>query len=146
MSDRLRQARERRAPREITLGDGTTILIKPVKLQNLLMSKRIPLTLLKKMERMERTPAGGYRLEDAVEVAEMFDAVVMAAAVDPRVTVEATEETRGLDEIDFDDKVLIFTEANRTAAELAPFPDGSAERDADTPDAPDGEDLRGAAE
>lgn len=122
MNERLQRIRQNRAPREVTLSDGSTILIRPVKLQNLVMNKRIPLTLVRKMERMDRTPTGGIRLEDAVEVTEAIDAVVMAAAVDPRITVEPTEETLGLDEIDFEDRVLIFTEANRTAAALAPFP------------------------
>lgn len=142
MSDRLQAMKRAIAPREIELSIGP-MLIKPVKLENLVMAKRIPLTLVKKMDGMQRTAAGGFKIEDAIEMAEVIGAVVMAAAADPRVTVEETEDSMALSDIPFDDQVLIFSEANRPAAALAGFP---GEPGAGGDDAPAGEGVRDAAE
>lgn len=142
MSERLQAMKRAIAPREIELSIGA-MTIKPVKLESLVMAKRIPLTLVKRMEKMDRTAAGGFKIEDAIEMAEVIGAVVMAAAVDPRVTPEETDDSMALTDIPFDDQVLIFTEANRPAAALAGFPgeDGSG-----GDDAPAGEGVRDAAE
>lgn len=142
MSERLKAMKAAVAPREIELSIGK-MLVRPVKLENLVMNGRIPLTVVNKMRTTRRTESGGIRIEDAIEMTEAIDAVVMAAAVDPRVTREATDESMGLDEIDYDDKQLIFEEASRPAAALAGFPGEPGAGDAD---APDGEGVREAAE
>jgi hypothetical protein len=130
------------APREVTLSIGT-MLVKPVTLENLVMAKRIPLTLVRKMEGVKRTTGGGFRIEDAVEMTDAINAVVMAAAVDPRVTETETADSIAVNDIPFEDRVAIFTEANRPAAAIAPF---SGEPGAGGDIAPDGEGVRGAAE
>lgn len=142
-SARLLAMRARNEPREITLTQGDTMLIRPVKLQNLVMSGSIPLTLVKKMETTQRTAAGGFSLEDAIKMTDVINAVVMAAAVDPPVTAEATDVSMGLEEIDFEDKIVIFTEANRDAADVAGFPGEHDGRDAPEPA---GGEVREAAE
>lgn len=144
MSDRLQRIRQTIAPRPVELSIGE-VLIKPVKLENLVMSRRIPITLVKRMDGMQRTAAGGFKVEDAVEMAEMIDAVVMAAMVDPRVTVDGDEDSLALLDVPWEDRVLIFTEANRPAAALAPFPGGEQPGSGDSP-APDGEGVRPEAE
>lgn len=144
MSERLQRIRQVIAPRPVELSIGE-VLIRPVKLENLVMARRIPITLVKRMEGMQRTPAGGFRVEDAVEMAEMIDAVVLAAVMDPPVTAEGGEDSLGLMDIPWEDRVLIFTEANRPAAALAPFP-GSGEPGPGGIAAPDGEGVLQAAE
>lgn len=142
MSDRLQAMKTALAPREVTLSIGT-MLVKPVTLENLVMAKRIPLTLVRKMEGVKRTDAGGFRIEDAVEMTDAINAVVMAAAVDPRVTETETADSIAVNDIPFEDRVVVFTEANRPAAAMAGFP-GQPGAGADP--APDGEGVRDAAE
>lgn len=142
MSDKLQRIRQRTGPRDIELSIGT-VTIRPVKLESLVMAKRIPLTLVKKMEGMKRTAAGGFRIEDAIEMTEAIDAVVIAAMVDPLVTPDGGEDTLGILEIPFEDRVLIFTEANAPAAAYANFPGGQP---AGGTAGHDGEDVRPPAE
>lgn len=144
MSDKLQRIRQRTGPRDIELSIGT-VTIRPVKLESLVMAKRIPLTLVKKMEGMKRTAAGGFRIEDAIEMTEAIDAVVIAAMVEPRVVAAdfGDGEALGLLEIPFEDKVLIFTEANAPAAAYANFPGGQP---AGGTAGHDGEDVRPSAE
>ncbi len=144
MSDRLQRIRQTIAPRPVELSIGE-VLIKPVKLENLVMARRIPITLVKRMDGMQRTAAGGFKVEDAVEMAEMIDAVVMAAMVDPKVTADGGDDSLALLDIPWDDRVLIFTEANRPASALAPFPGGEQPGSGDS-SASDGEGVRPEAE
>lgn len=144
MSDRLERIRQSIAPRPVETSIGE-FLIKPVRLENLVMARRIPVTLVNKMAGIQRTNAGGFRMEDAVEIAEMIDAVVLAAVMDPPVTKDGGDDSLGLIDIPWEDRVLIFTEANRPAAALAGFP-GTGEPGSGGDAAPDGEGVREAAE
>ena len=146
MSERLQKRRQALQPREITLSDGSTMLIRPVRLDNLIMAKRIPLTMLKRVEALQKKSGGQPQLEDAVEMAELIDAVVVAAAVDPRVTAEGDEDSLSLLELDWPDHVLIFEEAQKPAAALATFPERSGEPGFDPSTAPGGEGVREATE
>lgn len=143
MSERLQRMKAAIAPREIELSIGS-MLIKPVKLENLVMARRIPLTLVRKMEAVQkRTKSKGVELEDAMDMTEAINAVVIAAAVDPRVTEEETADSIAVHDVPFEDRVLIFTEANRPAAELAGFP---GQPDGGDAAAPGGGEVREAAE
>lgn len=144
MTDRLQQWKQALQPREITLSEGLTMLIRPVKLQSLIMAKRIPVTVLKRAEAMQKKGTTG--IEDAIEMNELIDAVVMAAAVDPRVTVDGGEDSIALIDLPWPDHERIYEEAQRPAAELATFPERSEEPGGDPPPAPDGEGVRPDAE
>lgn len=142
MTDRLAAWREATAPREITLTDGRTMLVKRVRLESLIASGTVPVTLMQRVSRMKTRKGGEYSEEDTAAYVKAVGAVVMAVAVDPRVTVDGAGDTLPLDAIDFLDQQEIFMEVNRPAAALASFPvkpNGS-----DTP-APDGENLQPAA-
>ena len=147
MSDRLQQWKQATRPREIELSDGLTALIRPVRIENLVMARRIPMTLLKRVETMQRrVSAGQPQAEDAVEMAELIDAVVLAAVVEPRVTADGDDDSIALFDIPWADRVRIFEEAQKPAAALATFPGRSGEPGGDPPAAPDGEGVRQAAE
>jgi hypothetical protein len=143
VSDRLQQWKARSAAREIELSDGLTMVIRPVRLENLVLAGRVPLTLVRQMQALKPQKDGSYRDEDALKMADAINAVVLAAAVDPAVTRDGSDDSVALDDIPFADRVRIFEEANRPAAALQSFrgqPDGDADP------APDGEGVRPAAE
>ena len=146
MTDRLQQWKQVLQPREIILSDGIPMLIRPVRLQNLIMAKRIPVTMLKRVEMLQKKAGGKPGLEEAVEVAELVDAVVMAAAVDPRVTVDGGEDSIALIDLPWPDHELIFEEAQKPAAALSTFPGRPTEPGGDPAAAPDGEGVRQDAE
>lgn len=115
-SDRLKAMKAARRPREIELSIGKMI-VKLVDIEDLVMSGRIPMTTVDEIKAIRRTPAGGFELGDAVKFLAVINAVVMAGAVDPRVTPQATDESMGLEDLSYDDKQAIFVECSRTAWE-----------------------------
>ena len=142
MSDYLTQWKARVAPREIELSDGYKMLIRPVRLENLLMSGQIPLTLLRQVQDIKPGADGTVPEEEALKMVDAIDAVVLAAVAEPRVTREGGEDSIAIADIPFIDRVKIFQEVN-SAATLQPFrgqPDGDADA------APGGQDLPPAAE
>ena len=143
MADYLKQWKARLAPREIELSDGYKMLIRPVRLENLLMSGQIPLTLLRRMQDIQGLPDGSVPEEEALKMVDAIDAVVLAAVAEPRVTREGGEDSIALNDIPFADRVRIFQEVNSPATVLQPFrgqPDGDADA------APGGQDVPPAAE
>ncbi len=143
MSARLQQWKERRAPRELTLSDGLTVLIRPVRIENLVLNGKVPITLVREMQKVQTDADGRYRDEDALRLTDVIDAVVMAAVVDPCVTRDGGEDSIALDDILYTDRVRIFEEVNAPAAALQSFRE---QPDGDGADAPGGEDLRPEAE
>lgn len=146
MSDNLQQWKQAMQPREIVTSEGLPILIRPVKLQNLIMAKRIPLTVLKRAEAVHKRGGGPTQIEESVEMAELIDAVVMAAAVDPRITPDGGEDSIALIDLPWPDHELIYEEAQKPAAALATFPERPGEPGVDPVPAPDGEGIRDDAE
>lgn len=130
-------------PRRIILPSGLPVLVRPVKLESLVMAKRIPLTLVQKLQTKQPKTDGRYRIEDRIEQIEAVNAVVIAAVVEPRVTADGADGTVCVDDIDVDDRYFIFGEANRPAATYAMFP---GRPDAGGDAAPDSEGVREAAE
>jgi hypothetical protein len=142
MSDRLAAWKAATAPREVELSSGLTATIRPVRLENLVLSGSIPLTLLRQAQALKPRKDGTFREEDALEMAVVIDAVVLAAVVDPPLTREGGDDSIALYDIPFADRVKLFEEANRPAAALQTF---RGQPDGDAADAPGGEDLRPAA-
>lgn len=143
MSDFLNEWKARTAPRVIELPSGLHVRVRPVLLENLMLSGTIPLTLMREVQAVRPRKGGGFREEDALKLTPVIDAVVLAAVIDPPLSREGSDETIALDEIPYTDRVAIFEEVNRPAAALASFrqqPDGDADA------APGGEELREAAE
>ena len=127
------------APREIELSDGGTVLVRPVKMENLLINRTIPVTLMRQMQAVKPNKDGTYKEEDAIKMAEAIDAVFLAAVVDPKVTRDGGEDSVALDDFAFSDRVRVFEEVNRPAAALQSF---RVEPNGDADVALAGEDLR----
>lgn len=142
MSDRLAAWKAATAPREVELSSGLTATIRPVRLENLVLSGSIPLTLLRQAQALKPREDGTFREEDALEMAGVIDAVVLAAVVDPPLTRDGGADSIALYDIPFTDRVKLFEEANRPATALQSF---RGQPDGDAADAPDSEDLRPAA-
>lgn len=139
MSDRLAAWRAATDPREIVLSGGLTMLIRPVKLASLVVAGTIPLTLVNRVQRIKQAKGGGYSEEDTAAYVKAVGAVVMAVAVDPKVTADGSGDSIPLERIDFLDQQEIFLQVSGPARSLDSFrgePDGD-----DTP-APNSEDLR----
>ncbi len=142
MSDRLAAWKAATAPREVELSSGLTATIRPVRLENLVLSGSIPLTLLRQAQALKPREDGTFREEDALEMAGVIDAVVLAAVVDPPLTRDGGADSIALYDIPFTDRVKLFEEANRPATALQSF---RGQPDGDAADAPGSEDLRPAA-
>ena len=142
MSDRLAAWKAATAPREVELSSGLTATIRPVRLENLVLSGSIPLTLLRQAQALKPRKDGTFREEDALEMAVVIDAVVLAAVVDPPLTRNGGADSIALYDIPFTDRVKLFEDANRPATALQSF---RGQPDGDAADAPGGEDLRPAA-
>ena len=142
MSERLSQWKAATAPREVQLSNGLTATIRPVRLENLVLSGSVPLTLLRQAQALKPRKDGTFREEDALEMAGVIDAVVMAAVVDPPLTRDGSDNSIALYDIPFTDRVKLFEEANRPATAIQPF---RGQPDGNEADAPGGEDLRTAA-
>lgn len=147
MSDRLQAMKARVAPREIETSLGP-VLVRPIRVENLVLAGVLPLTLVTKLQNLSHRPGRSKdrELQDTIEALPAVKAILFAAAVDPRIGETTTDEVMGWDEFSNDDHLLIVTEALRPAAELAPFPARPEEPEPGAVDAPDGGDLRGAAE
>lgn len=147
MSDRLKAMKARVAPREVETSIGP-VLVRPLRLENLVLAGTIPLALLNKIGDLAKPSPGRSPekvLADTMEALPGFKAVVFAAAVDPRITEEPTDDSMGWQEFSQEDLGRIFSEAIRPAVELATFP-GTEEPGSGGVDAPDGEGVREAAE
>lgn len=142
MTDRLTAWRAATAPREIVLSDGRTMLVRRVRLESLAANGTIPVTLMQRASRMKPRKGGEYSEEDIAAYVKAVGAVVMAVAVDPRVTADGAGDSIAVGEIDFLDQQDIFMEVNRPAAAVQSFPVEPNGRDALTPD---GENVQPAA-
>lgn len=99
------------------------MIVRQIDMDDLVMSGRIPMATVDEIRRIRRTPSGGFDLKDSVKFTPLVNAVIMAAAVDPRITPQKTDRSMGLEEFSYNDKLLIFVEANQMAtAELTEFP------------------------
>ena len=142
MSEIVAGWKARYRPRAIVLSNGNTIVVKPVSVEALAANGTIPLSLFGIGEEEPKKPARKKSTRLDPDSMEMVHAVIMAAAVEPRVTAMGTEE--GEDSIPLDyillaDRYFLFNEITEAASALAPF---RPEPDRDEGDAPGSEDLR----
>lgn len=147
MSDIVAGWKGRYKPRPIVLSNGETIVVRPVSVEALAAAGTIPLTLFGIGDDEPKKAAKKKNARLDPDALEMVHAVIMAAAVEPRVTAMGTaegEDSIPLDYILLADRYFLFTEITEAAssalATFRPEPDGA------TADAPDSEDLRQATE
>lgn len=146
MSDRLAAWREATAPREIDLGEGLTVLVRRVRLQDLIAAGTIPITLIDDAaaaQKRARKRGGRAAVEDTRQVLSMIDAVVLAVVIDPPLAVVADDDHLALEALSPDQRMRIFEAVNSEAAALRPF---RGQPDGDEAAARGGDDVPPAAE
>lgn len=121
---RIKKLRDKKAPRPIQISVGE-VLIRPVRLENLLANGTIPITAAKKLDAVKPDKNGNIDPQAVVEAMPVINAVVMAAMYDPPVAERGGDDVMGIDEIDYEDKMTIFAEANRAFDRTRRFPDES---------------------
>lgn len=144
MSKRLQAWQERYRPREVILQDGANaglpVLVRPISVTALVRRGTIPLTLLNRANAPKKSRPKGKADDDQTEI---IDIAIMAAAIDPIITKERTDDSIWIEDLSLEDRLLIYGEATTATAAVEPF---RTEPAGNVPDAPDSEDLRGAAE
>lgn len=104
----------------VTLPSGNVMKLKRVALAELIGLGRIPDTLTGLAVTLinKSTTLTAEQLKEYVEIVNI---VVMAAADEPKVARTASDNTLGIDEIDWVDRVQIFSWGNGAASSLRPF-------------------------
>lgn len=149
MNEEIVQAwRERLEPRLVTLDGGLTVLIRPVKMESLVIRGTIPLTIFHESQAATQQRRGKQAKgidADFLKMMPAMHAVIMAAAVCPRIAEEEALEQGviSIHDIPLSDRLLLFEEANRAATALRPF---RGQPGGDDDAAPDGDDVQPAAE
>jgi hypothetical protein len=146
-SKRMNLAEWRMSKRaELDLPSGLHVQVRKVKLIDLALSGKIPETLTKDMLKLAEGPVE-VEPSELPRLMQVFDAVVRAMLVEPGIVETAAEcdETHiTVDELDYEDKVMMFQWANGGAEALRPFrADGGGD---DLPAGADGKAVRAQAE
>lgn len=148
MDDLVQAWRAHLAPRPVVLSNGLEVLLRSVSLESLVIKGEIPLTLFHSSQEatQQRRKKGAKGIdEEFLKMMPAMHAVIMAAAVTPRIAEEADLENGvvSIHDIALNDRLLLFEEANRATRALRPF---RGQPDADAGAAPDGGDVSPAAE
>lgn len=124
-----------RKPREegflVTLPSGNTARLRPVALDVLITSGKLPdlLTPVAASTLFQEQDVAkiGEQGKVAQQYAELINAVVPAAFLSPRIVESPTEDDEiSLDDVDFSDKVAVFNLATAGAVALRSFRDRQA--------------------
>jgi hypothetical protein len=103
-------------PREISTSIAD-VTIRPVSLQNLIMSGHVPVADVEGLQRVQkanskRGAGDNIPLSEAIQFAKMINTVVLLAVVDPPLSEDGEGDTFNVNDIPFEDRVAIFNEAN----------------------------------
>lgn len=141
-----------RKPREVgetvRLPSGNVATLRPVALDQLMLSGKIPdlLTPIAAKSLWTETDTGAIadQVETAKGFAELVNLIVPLAMLAPRVVAEpAGDDEIAPDDIEFSDKIAIFQLATGGATVLANFRKG---QETDVEPVPDGQDVQSEAE
>ena len=137
-----------RKPREVgetvRLPSGNIATLRPVALDQLMLSGKIPdlLTPIAAKSLWTETDTGmiADQVETAKGFAELVNLIVPAAVIEPRIVAEpAADDEITLADIEFSDKIAIFQLATGGATVLKSFREQQEKR---VEPVPDGEDVR----
>lgn len=107
---------------EMTLPSGNVVQLKRVGLMDLIAQGNIPDTLSGlATEVATKDKLRSLSAEELAEYVNIINLVVKACAVSPKIADAATEDTLAVTDIDFVDRVEIFSWANGVANSLRPF-------------------------
>lgn len=121
----VREWRESNKPEEVELPSGKVALLRRVHIMDLALNGAIPSTLLAEAAQYSQK---GEPLAITVRDDKDFqrwlgliNPVVIAAFVEPKVTLKPSEDTLGVEEISGSDRLTVFRWANEGASTLEPF-------------------------
>ena len=125
-SKKWREWREQRTE-TLELPSGLTVRVRKILLRDLVLYGKIPAPLFESTEKFTREKQGNQdltvkELQEHPEFLQFIDHIVRATVIDPPLADQSDEEHLSIDELTFDDRMMIFNWNNGGAAELAPFP------------------------
>lgn len=116
--ENLAKWRENRT-HELTLPSGLTVEVRDATMTDLVLAGTLPPALL---EEVEKTASGGQadlgKLAGTPDFGKLVNELVKVCVVDPPIADQADDEHIGLYELTGDDRMAIFTWANREVAAI----------------------------
>ncbi len=113
---------------ELQLPGGMTVWVMDVSMMDLMLTGKLPETLIEFADDAGKQGKGEIDLKKVVKSGTdfnaMLDTVVLACVVEPPVAEKGDDDHLGLDEINGDDKMAIFNWANREVEKIRPFREG----------------------
>lgn len=117
---------------ELELPSGMTVWVKDVSMMDLMLTGKLPESILEFADAEALQGKAEIDLKKIVKNGAdfnvMLDTVVRACVMEPPIADRGDDDHLGLDEITGDDKMAIFTWANREVEQLRPFREGEMER------------------
>lgn len=110
---------QRQAGHPRTLPSGLRVILRGVKLIDLIVAGEIPQTL---DALVKKASTEGFGVSDVQEFLPLVNAVTRAALMDPAIADTADETHLTLDEVPIEDRLDIFMWANGGAEAVRPFP------------------------
>ncbi len=112
---------------ELTLPSGLTVMVTDVTITDLLFSGKLPPAIMVMAEQEAKNGKQTLDLEaisqNAPEFAELVNAVVRIAVKEPLIADQSDDDHITLDELNGDDRLIIFQFINRETAAVQPFRD-----------------------
>jgi hypothetical protein len=116
---------------ELELPSGLTIKVRDVTMTDLMLTGKLPDSIMSMMTDMAQEGAQEFDLEiitkNTIEWNQMLTALLELCLIEPKIGDQADDEHILLAEIPSDDKLFIFNFLNRGAEALRPFREGEAE-------------------
>ncbi|RPI92883.1 MAG: hypothetical protein EHM40_11570 [Chloroflexi bacterium] len=117
--------------KDLTLPSGLDLKVRDVSMTDLMLSGRLPDSMLDFAQDASAQGAKDIDLKAMVKNGHDFqlliDEVVMLCVVEPPIAKQPDDEHLGIDELNGDDKMFIFNWVNREVEQLRPFREGEAQ-------------------
>jgi hypothetical protein len=112
---------------EMTLPSGLAVKVRDVTMTDLLFTGKLPPAFADMAEKAAKDNNAvdlKEMFKNAADFAQMLDALVSIALVEPKIGEFADDDTITLGELPNDDKMFIFNWANREVSQLTSFREG----------------------
>jgi hypothetical protein len=112
---------------QMVLPSGLPVTVRRVSLMNLATQSKIPQTLVNTVQQILDSGAKGsvaINVKELPMFGKVLDMVVKACLLAPALADFSDDDHLGLDELDTEDKLAIFSWANAPAEGLRPFRNG----------------------
>jgi hypothetical protein len=117
--------------KELPLPSGTVVFVKDVTMTDLMLTGKLPDSLLDISQEAASQGKGNIDLKmvskGGPEFKIMLDVLTRLCVVEPPIADVGDDDHLGIDELSSDDKMAIFNWANREVEQLKSFREGEAE-------------------